>query len=140
MNFVLDASLTMAFVLQDEATADTDRILDSLGQGAKALAPALWRWEVGNVLLMAERRKRITPAESQRHLNLLQSLPIELDEDTWREAWNAAPLLARKHQLTLNDAAYLELAIRRGAPLGSLDTDLRKAANAEGVKLLPEKV
>ena len=130
----------MAFILQDEATADTDKILDRLGQGAKALAPALWRWEAGNVLLMAERRKRITPAESQRHLTLLQSLPVELDDDAWREAWNAAPLLAREHQLTLYDAAYLELAMRRGVPLGSLDTDLRKAAKAEGVKLLPEKV
>lgn len=130
----------MAFVLQDEATAETDKILDSLGQGAKAFTPALWRWEVGNVLLMAERRKRITQAESHRHLASLQSLPVELDDNAWREGWNATPLLARKHNLTLYDAAYLELAIRRGVPLGSLDTDLRKAAKAEGVKLLPEKI
>ena len=52
MNFVLDSSLTMAFVLQEEATAETDQILDSLGEGAKAFTPALWRWEVGNVLLI----------------------------------------------------------------------------------------
>jgi predicted nucleic acid-binding protein len=64
---------------------------------------------------------------------------IEQDEDSWREAWNVAPLLARKHGLTLYDTAYLELAIRQGVPLGSLDTDLRKAAKAEGVALLPEK-
>jgi predicted nucleic acid-binding protein len=140
LNFVLDSSLTMAFVLADEANAETDKILDSLGRGSKAFAPALWRWEVGNVLLMAERRKRITAAESRRHLSLLQSLPVEVDENALREAWNAAPPLARKHRLTIYDAAYLELAIRRGAPLGSLDTDLRKAAKAEGVKLLPEKI
>lgn len=140
MNFVLDSSLTMAFVLQDEATAETDKILDILGQGAKAFTPSLWRWEVGNVLLMAERRKRITQAESHRHLNSLQSLPVESDDNAWREAWNATPLLARKHQLTLYDAAYLELAIRRGVPLGTLDMDLRKAAKAEGVKLFPEKI
>ena len=140
MNFVLDSSLTMAFVLQDEATVETDKILDTFGQGAKAFTPALWRWEVGNVLLMAERRKRITQAESHRHLNSLQSLPVESDDNAWREAWNATPLLARKHQLTLYDAAYLELAIRRGVTLGSLDMDLRKAAKAEGVKVLPEKI
>ena len=130
----------MAFVFQDEATSQTDKILDSLGQGAKAFIPALWRWEVGNVLLMAERRKRITTADSNRHLIALQTLPVEMDENASREAWNASLLLARAHQLTLYDAAYLELAIRRGKPLGSLDTELRKAAKSEGVKLLPEKL
>ena len=99
----------MAFVFSDEATAGTDEILDSLGRGAKAFTPALWRWEVGNVLLMAEKRKRITAADSRRHLNALQRLPIEQDEDFPREAWNATPILARKHGLTVYDAAYLEL-------------------------------
>jgi predicted nucleic acid-binding protein len=140
VNFVLDSSLTMAFVLQDETTAETDEILDSLGQGSIAFTPALWRWEVANVLLTAERRKRITPDESHQHLSSLQSLPVELDDNAWREAWNASLLLARKHQLSLHDAAYLELAIRKAVPLGSLDTDLRKAARSEGVKLLPEKI
>src|SRR3954467_14914620 len=113
----------MAFVLQDEANVETDKILDTLGQGAKAFAPVLWRWEVGNVLLMAERRKRITQTESHRHLTSLQSLPVELDDDSWREAWNATLLLARKHKLTLYDGAYLELALRKGVPLGSLESD-----------------
>ena len=140
MNFVLDSSLTLAFVFQDEATTDTDKILDSLGQGSKAFTAPLWRWEVGNALLMAERRKRIMPADSQRHLTSLQLLPLELDDQASREAWHATILLARKHQLTLYDAAYLELSIRRGVALGSLDTDLRKAAKFEGVKLLPEKI
>ena len=140
MNFVLDSSLTMAFVLQDEANVETDKILDSLGQGGKAFTPALWRWEVGNVLLVAERRKRISQAEGHRHVTLLQALPIEVDDGALREAWNAAILLARKHQLTLYDAAYLELAIRLGLPLGSLDTDLRKAANSENVKLFLGKI
>jgi predicted nucleic acid-binding protein len=140
VNFVLDSSLAMAFVFRDEATPETDQILDSLGQGAKAFTPALWRFEVGNVLLMAERRRRITQAECHRHLTSLQSLPVELDDNAWGEAWSATPLLARQRQLTLYDAAYLELAIRRGVPLGSLDGDLRKAAKAEGVKLLPERI
>ena len=140
MNFVLDASLTMAFVLADEATVETDDILDRLGEEGQAFTPALWRWEVGNVLLMAERRKRITGADSNRHLSTLEILPVEIDENAPREAWSAALLLARKHQLTLYDAAYLELAIRRGVALGSLDNDLRKAGKSEGVKLLPERI
>ena len=140
MTFVLDASLAMAFVFEDEATPRTDRVLDDLGEGNEAVTLPLWPWEVGNVLLMAERRKRITVADSNRHLSALQSLPIAMDENSSREAWNASLLLARAHQLTLYDAAYLELAIRLGAPLGSLDTELRKAAKAEGVKLLPEKL
>ena len=138
MNFVLDSSLTMAFVFADEATADTDKLLDSLGQGAKALTAPLWRWEVGNALLMAERWRRVTAADSQSHLTALQVLPVELDDGASREAWHAAMLLARKHQLTLYDAAYLELAMRHGLPLGSCDMELRKAAKSEGVKTLPE--
>ena len=59
MNFVLDSSLAMAFVFQDEATSETDEILDSFGQGAKAFTVPLWRWEVANALVMAERRRRI---------------------------------------------------------------------------------
>ena len=91
-------------------------------------------------LVMAERRRRITAAESNRHLRSLPSLPVELDENAWQEAWQGTVLLARKHQLTIYDAAYLELGVRRGISLGSLDTDLRKAAKVEGVKLLPENI
>lgn len=115
MNFVLDSSLAGAFVLEDEATPATDAVLDSLGEGAKACAPALWRWEVANLLLMAERRKRLTSADRHRHLTQLKTLPAAVDE-----AWNATPLLAQKHKLSSYDAAYLELAIRRGLPLGTL--------------------
>ena len=140
MTFVLDSSLAMAFVLGDEATPDTDRVLDDLGGGDEAVTPSLWRWEVGNALLMAERRKRITAADTNRHLSAFQALPISADEHAFQEAWTASLLLARTHALTLYDAAYLELAIRLGVPLGSLDTELRKAARAEGVKLLPKEL
>jgi len=130
----------MAFVLSDEATEATDKILDSFGQGAKAFSPSLWRWEVANVLLMAERRKRLTVADANRHLLLLQGLPVEIDDGASREAWSGSLALSRKHQITVYDAAYLELALRRNLPLGTLDGDLRKAAKAEGVKLLPDKL
>ena len=139
MTFVLDSSLAMAFVFDDEATPETDRVLDDLGEKDEAVTPSLWRWEVGNALLMAERRKRIAAADTNRHLAALQALPISADENAFQEAWTASLLLARRHELTLYDAAYLELAIRLGVPLGSLDTELRRAARAEGVKLLPEE-
>jgi len=127
----------MAFVFADEATAGTDEVLDQLAGGSKALTAALWRWEVGNALLIAERRKRVTAAETNRHLTSLATLPVETDENGSYEAWHASLVLGRKHQLTIYDAAYLELAIRRGLPLASLDADLRKAAKIEGVRLLP---
>jgi predicted nucleic acid-binding protein len=86
MNFVLDSSLTAAFLLADEATTETDEILDSLGRGAVAFVPALWRWEVVNLLLMAERRKRIGSADVLRHLARLKNLPIEVDDDALDQA------------------------------------------------------
>lgn len=138
--FVLDSSLALTFVLKDEATPESDAILDSLGHGAVAYVPALWRWEVANGLLMAERRNRITSAENYRHLTHLKALPIEVDALAFEEAWSGTNALARKHKLTIYDAAYLEAAIRHGVAFGSLDTALRAAAKAEKVPLLPEKL
>jgi len=135
MNFVVDASFALAWVLQDEATVATDEILDSLGEGAKAFVPALWLWEIGNALLGVERRKRATTAEVGRHLTLLQSYPIEIDEAAVNQAWIGTHLLAQKHKLTGYDAAYLELAIRRGLPLATLDTELAAAAKAEKIEV-----
>ena len=138
MNLVLDSSLALTFVLEDETTPESDAILDSLGNGAVAHVPALWCWEVANGLLMAERRNRITSAESHRHLAHLKALPIEVDASAFEEAWSGTHALARKHKLSICDAAYLEAAIRHGVALGSLDNGLRAAAKAEQVPLLPE--
>jgi predicted nucleic acid-binding protein len=140
MSFVADCSMAMAWILKDETTPATDKVLDLLGHGDSAWVPALWRWEVSNVLLLAERRKRVTKAEVNSHLSLLGALPIEHDEVAVSQAWNATHALAQKHKLTSYDAAYLELAVRRGLPLASLDTELRAAAKAEKVELLPERV
>ena len=139
MNFVLDSSLALSFVLKDETTAQTDQVLDSFGQGAKAFVPALWRWEVANALLMAERRKRLAPADVHRHLTQLNSLPIEVDDAALDQAWTATQLLAQQHKLSSYAAAYLEIAIRRAVALGSLDRELRAAAKAEKVFLFPVK-
>ena len=140
MNLVLDSSLALAFVLGDEATPETDHVLRGFGHGTFAFAPPLLRWEVGSVLLLAERRQRITHADAQRHLLLLKRLPIEIDDHALEEAWGTVLSLARKHGLTGYDAAYLELAMRRRVALGSLDRELRTAAKAENVPLVPEKI
>jgi predicted nucleic acid-binding protein len=138
-DFVVDCSFTMAWVFRDEATNFSLELRRSLGQGAKACVPALWRWEVANVLLSSERSKRILAADASQHLSLLASLPIEVDDTAFAQAWGATHLLARKHKLTSYDAAYLELAQRRGLPLASHDDELRAAAKAEKIKILPEK-
>ncbi len=138
MNFALDSSFALTWVLEDEATVETDRVLDSLGEGTRALVPALWRWEVANALLSIERQKRATRAAISSHLLFFRSLPIDIDGASLDRVWDATQLLAQRHLLTSYDAAYLELALRRGVPLASLDQPLRAAAKAEDVPLLPE--
>jgi len=97
MNFVLDASLAAAFVFSDEATPETDKIPDSFGQGASAYVPAFWRWEVANLLVMAQRRKHITQADRHRHMRRLKTLPVEIDDAALDEAWNVTLAPAEKH-------------------------------------------
>ena len=138
MNFVVDSSFALAWVMKDEGGPETDQVLDSLGQGGKAFVPALWHWEIANGLLNVERQKRATRPEIKGHMLLLQSLPIGVDEAALNQAWIATHLLAQQHRLTSYDAAYLELAIRRGLPLATLDKELAAAAKMEKVPLLPE--
>lgn len=137
MNFVLDSSRALAFVRVDEANAATDRVLDSLGEGAKAYVPALWSWEVVNVLVLAERRGRITEGQALRHAAHLRALPIETDGAAVEASWQNTRSLAHKHKLSVYDAAYLEMAIRHGLPLGTLDGQLRAAAIAEDIAVIP---
>jgi predicted nucleic acid-binding protein len=128
---VIDASFAIALVLPDEAkpSAAMVRCLEDDG----AVVPAFWPIEVGNTLVMAERRKRITAAALDRIADKLEALPIVVDERPMPETWRASIALAMRHRLTVYDAAYLELAMRRRLPLATLDSDLRKAAKAEGM-------
>jgi predicted nucleic acid-binding protein len=130
----------MAWVLADEGSAATDELLEALEADGSAAAPALWRWEVANVLVIVERRGRATSGEVTAHLDSLSSLPIHMDELCSAEAWKGAFMLAQKHSLTSYDAAYLELAVRRQLPLATLDVELRRAAVSENVKVLPETI
>ena len=132
--FVLDASVALAWMLPDEATAaEARRLIEAVVEGG-AVAPAHWRLEVGNGLLMAERRGRVPPDGTVAALlGRLAALPIALDSETAARAWDAAPALVRRHGLSLYAAAYLELAVRKGLALATFDTALRRAAAAEQV-------
>jgi predicted nucleic acid-binding protein len=132
--FVLDCSVTVAWFFPDEVSAYAAEIRDSLA-GAAAFVPSLWPLEVANALVVGERRKRATEAKSTQFLVLLSALPINIDEETTNRAWSDTIKLARAHNLSVYDAAYLELAIRRGLSLASIDKGLKSAAAAVGVPL-----
>lgn len=131
--FVVDASMTLAWCFSDESTAFTESVLDLLANGAEAIAPAIWPFEVANALLMGERRKRVTPAQVSSVLQRIADLPISVEPIRVDRAFGPVLLLARNEQLTEYDAAYLELALRDGSPLATIDERLRKAARRAGI-------
>ncbi len=133
--FVIDCSITMAWCFADEATAFSNELLDRL-EVDSAVVPSHWFLEVMNVLAMAEKRKRITAAKSSEFITLLETLEIEVDEETADRAFAYILPLCRGHGLTSYDAAYLELALRSRMPLATLDTELRAGAKSLGVKLV----
>ncbi len=131
--FVLDCSIAMSWCFEDEASADA--ILTRLDEDA-CYVPAIWPLEVANVLAVGERRRRLTPADSARFLELLAALPITIDLETAHRAFAETLALARQHSLSTYDAAYLELAMRQRAALATLDIDLRAVATRCGVSVL----
>ena len=132
--FVLDCSVTMAWCFDDEATEYTSGVRDSLVD-AQAVVPSLWQLEVANATIVGERRKRLDEARSQRFIALLQALPIIVDDETSSRVFSDIIHLARAYQLSTYDAAYLDIAIRRGLPLATLDDALKRAAQTVGVPL-----
>ncbi len=132
--FVLDGSVTMAWYVQDERNDYADAVRDGLDR-SQAVVPSLWPLEVANTVVMGERRKRSTPAQAATWLGFLGVLPIVVDGETTARAWGETLGLARAHNLSAYDAAYLELAMRRGLPLATLDEKLKAAAAAVGVSL-----
>ncbi len=135
MSLVLDSSITVAWLYREEATKSIDEIFENLIQ-ASAWVPGLWNLEVANVLQAGIRRQRHAADFRDRVLSDLSEFPIHVDPETDRQAWGTTARLAERHGLTVYDAAYLELALRRSLPLATLDEDLRTAAGAEGVPLL----
>jgi predicted nucleic acid-binding protein len=135
MSLVLDSSATAAWIYSEEITPAIRHVLTLVTTNG-AWVPALWKLEIANILEMGVRRKRTTAAFRDATLADLALLPIQLDPETDMHAWAATLRLAARHRLTLYDAAYLELAKRRGLPLATLDADLRAAARTEKVALL----
>ncbi len=132
--FVLDSLVTMAWGFDDEDDAYAVTILDKLHE-LQAYVPSLWSLEVANALIVGERRGRSTSADSARFLAILGTFPIVVDDETVARAWTDSLHLARAHDLSAYDAAYLEPAIRRGLPLACLDGKLKAGAIAAGVPL-----
>ena len=128
---VLDSSVTMAWVLRDEQSAQADAALEQVAK-IGGIAPALWWVEVRNVLVIAERRGRLTQEDTATAVQAIDALGIHLDH----APDNASLLrLARTHGLSAYDALYLELAVRQQRPLATLDHKLHAAAQAEGITL-----
>ena len=135
MSLVLDASLTLTWYFDDEATPGTEAVLDRVSE-AGAVVPGLWRLEVANGLQSALRRGRIASEYRDEALAELAQLPIAIDADTGTYAWTTTLRLAERFGLTIYDATYLELAQRRSLSLATLDKALREAATALDVTLL----
>ena len=134
--FVLDCSVTMAWVFDDEDDPYAASVRDRLG-GDVAVVPSIWPLEVGNALLVAERRKRVSRAEALRFAGILRQLPIDVDATPALAALDGLLAIAHDTGLSVYDAEYLDLAATHGLPLATLDKTLRRAARRLGVMLLP---
>jgi predicted nucleic acid-binding protein len=136
--FVLDASVTMSWLLGDAKPADrrySETVLDAL-QNPESVArvPMTWALEISNVVARAEGRGFVAEAQSEAFLEMLGSVAIQPDDATFARALTDTLHLARRYGLSSYDASYLELALRAGLPLATLDTGLSKAARKAGVK------
>jgi predicted nucleic acid-binding protein len=135
LTFVLDNSVALAWCFEDEHTSSLLALLQRLKESG-AIAPNLWPLEAVNGLFVAERRGRLNSVRRRRLQTFLEMLPISIDNETTAQVWTAIARLAEEWRLSAYDAAYLELADRRGLPLASLDRQLCHAANELGVPLM----
>ncbi len=132
--FVLDNSVVIAWVLaEDDQRAET--VMDLLESGT-ARVPGIWPFEFANALVMAERRKRLTQAEAAQLRDIVSALPIEVVQESRDRICVAIAELAREHGLSVYDASYLDLALREGLPMATLDERLCNAAQRCGVSLV----
>lgn len=131
---VVDASVTLAWGIPDEASDYAETVLVAL-EGRTLLVPTLWSLEITNAIVIAERRKRLKPQDIRRFVELLGGFRIVEHSSSFEETITHILPLARAHDLSAYDATYLELAHRQHAPLATLDTRLRKAARSASVDL-----
>ena len=137
-NFVIDNSVVMTWCFKDETSQYADHILDRL-EDSTGFVPSIWPLEVCNVLLVAERKKRIGEAGSTRFIALLSELPIIVEQESPERMIKDIFALARKHKLSSYDASYLDLAMRKGLPIATLDKNLSAAAKRSKVPILSGK-
>ncbi len=134
--FVLDSSVALAILLPDEQSAAADGLVSCLSE-SNAAVPTIWPLEVRNAMLAALRSRRITPAEFSACLEVVALLPVEVEPPADKATLERAVALARRLDLSIYDASYVELAKRRALPLATLDAKLRKACAAQKVSVLP---
>ena len=134
--FVADASVAISWCIPAQASSAADHLLDDVLSGAAIAVPPLWTYETANALLILRRRKRLTPNEYSEARALLNRLRLSMDDEGARLAPTHVADLAIEHELTVYDAAYLELALRRRIPLASRDERLNRAARRLGVAVL----
>lgn len=133
--FVADASVAIGWVHPAQGTRQTAAMLEAIADGATLEVPALWPLEVANALIVLVRRRKLREDERQAGLGWLRGLRVRLDHDMASLAFSRLSELAATHQLSVYDAAYLELAQRRRLVLGCKDGPLRTAAQHAGVTL-----
>ena len=136
MSFVLDNSVTMRWFFGDgrpQELAYASKVLDAMKK-TNAHVPVTWGLEVANVIARAEAKDLVTEARSGAFLEMLEGVEIEVDSATFAHALSDTLQLARRYKLSAYDASYLELALRLGIPLATLDEDLLRAAKKAGVK------
>ncbi len=133
---VIDCSIALTWCFEDEASPETDGLFERV-RDEGAIVPGLWYLEVSNVLLQAEKRGRIGIGDVTTRLDLMDELPISVDQQTTSRAWREILTLARAEGLTTYDATYLELSVRRGFPLLTKDNELAGAAKRLGVAVFP---
>jgi len=131
---VVDASVALAWCFPDEASEYADGVLVAL-EGRTILVPAVWGLEIANAVLVGERSKRLRHPEIRRFSILLESLPLVQDVQSAGEHFSNVLPVAREYGLSAYDAAYLELSIRHGAPLATLDARLQTAAQKAGIEI-----
>ncbi len=133
INWVLDCSLALAWALPDESSKRAERFLAEVTAETVLWVPALWWYELANALTMAQRRRRLLESDGLRAIELYASLPIQTDTHLNSDvAWRFHSL-AKEYNLSAYDAAYLELAQRKGFGLATLDRNLTTAARKAGV-------
>jgi len=133
--FVVDASVAIGWVHPRQATRQTAAMLDAIADGATVEVPALWSLEVANALIVLVRRRKLADEERQAGLGWLRGLRVRVDHEMSALAFSRLGELAAAYQLSVYDAAYLELAQRRSLLLGCKDGPLRTAARRAGVGL-----